>query len=60
MKKPPCGGCVERHIGCHAKCERYLTWSAEHEKEREVINAAKAEDNRFREYTLTQIRGRRR
>ena len=27
-KKPacPCFGCIHRHIGCHADCERYAAW----------------------------------
>lgn len=22
----PCLGCIHRHIGCHADCERYAEW----------------------------------
>ena len=25
----PCVCCDERRVGCHAECERYMTWSAE-------------------------------
>lgn len=30
MTDNPCWKCTEREIGCHAKCERYLTWQKEH------------------------------
>ena len=23
---PPCRGCKERNLGCHANCKRYLKW----------------------------------
>ena len=29
MPGAPCVRCDERRVGCHAECERYLTWSAE-------------------------------
>lgn len=28
-KKPPCHGCSERTIDCHAMCEKYQAWAAE-------------------------------
>ena len=43
-----CKNCVERHAGCHARCEKYLTWKREHdalkvrirlERERDVYTA---------------------
>lgn len=30
MTDNPCWKCTEREIGCHAKCERYLSWQKEH------------------------------
>lgn len=45
-------------MGCHAKCEWYLAWSAAHEKEREMIRTAKAEENHFQEYVVMQVRRR--
>ena len=24
--KPPCMGCSDRQIGCHASCEKYKAW----------------------------------
>lgn len=31
----PCANCADRHAGCHAECERYLTWSKERREARE-------------------------
>ena len=31
----PCKNCADRHAGCHAECERYLTWSKERREARE-------------------------
>lgn len=31
----PCGNCEDRHAGCHAECEKYLTWSKERREARE-------------------------
>ena len=27
---PPCKDCADRHAGCHAECEKYLSWKADH------------------------------
>ena len=42
MPGAPCVRCDERRVGCHAECERYLTWSAEQRAARE-----KDHDNRM-------------
>ena len=26
MKTNPCYQCTEREVGCHSKCEAYITW----------------------------------
>lgn len=44
MPGAPCGRCDERRVGCHAKCERYLTWSTERRAAKE-----KDRDNRIAE-----------
>lgn len=28
-----CFKCTDRHIGCHATCERYITQAEQHQKE---------------------------
>lgn len=43
-KLPPCKGCEERRVGCHAECERFTGWKAENDQRREEIYAAKARD----------------
>lgn len=40
--KPPCKGCEDRKVGCHATCERYAEYRAviengEAEKKRKII-----------------------
>lgn len=33
--QPPCGGCQERHPGCHAECEKYKAFAEERHKARD-------------------------
>lgn len=35
MGRFTCKGCTERHLGCHATCEKYLKEKAQNDKERE-------------------------
>lgn len=37
--KSPCYNCPDRHIGCHATCERYLAARAEQDAINERVNA---------------------
>ena len=32
MNKSPCYGCENREIGCHAKCEAYITFRTEQDR----------------------------
>ena len=32
LRNSPCRDCKERHIGCHAECEKYITAKAEHDQ----------------------------
>ena len=44
MKKDnPCHNCTDRQAGCHARCERYQSWQAEHieQKRKEKDDKAK-------------------
>lgn len=43
MKSSPCKDCPDRCVGCHAKCEKYLSWK-KHEEELEAIRKAKEAD----------------
>lgn len=38
-----CWNCQERHIGCHAHCEKYLQYAKEREQ---IIKARQAEHNK--------------
>jgi len=38
----PCRKCMERYVGCHGKCERYIKAKAEHD---EVMKQRKKENN---------------
>lgn len=50
--KPPCKGCQERGPGCHASCEKYKTWAADREREREEKFQAQALENRATSFAL--------
>lgn len=36
-----CMGCIERHIGCHSSCSKYVQAKQEHDKRKAVIDAHK-------------------
>ena len=40
--KSPCKECQNRHVGCHSKCEEYLTFADERKRIQEVINKEKS------------------
>lgn len=46
MKDAPCKqngiDCAERHVGCHAKCEKYIAWKAD-------VDRARANQYAFKE-----------
>ena len=33
-KACPCRNCGDRKVGCHGKCEKYISWAADHEKKK--------------------------
>lgn len=39
--KPPCYECQDRTVGCHGKCEKYISWNKEHEKIRDAAHHEK-------------------
>ena len=45
--KQPCYNCPDRHIGCHAQCERYKAYTAEYQKQKRQQEG----DREFRDYT---------
>ena len=60
MSKPKCKGCQERQVGCHAKCESYLSWKKAHEEELDRIKQIKSRENDIDECTIANsVRQRR-
>ena len=35
--KPPCHNCENRHIGCHAECEKYIDFRKKLDDYNEVV-----------------------
>jgi hypothetical protein len=66
--KVPCRGCDDRHTGCHAECEKYLSWSNERREARERDYASRIadiyaveRDKKIKSYKLkNRSRGKRR
>lgn len=48
----PCRGCEERSVECHAKCERYGAWKAEHDRERKAAFAVRDMENKLDENAI--------
>lgn len=46
MPASPCKGCEERHLHCHAGCERYTEYRSQLEKSK-AERHAKVEENAF-------------
>lgn len=36
----PCRDCQDRHVGCHANCERHLDWQRRKDAEKEKLKQA--------------------
>lgn len=34
--KSPCKDCLDRYVGCHERCSKYLAYKAEREAERQA------------------------
>lgn len=37
-KKCPCVKCESREIGCHGKCEKYISWKTQRQQEQDKIH----------------------
>ena len=46
----PCKGCLDRDAGCHGRCELYLSWQAEHNRDKAARYAAKYADSMANAY----------
>lgn len=61
-KTCPCFKCLDRTVGCHGKCERYTSWSANRQQERQKIQQIKeferAQDEYIAQAAKRMSRGR--
>lgn len=54
--KAPCKGCADRHLGCHASCDRYIEYKTEHAKQQTFIRRLDEEDQAFRDYKEAKVK----
>ena len=52
----PCGGCVDRFLGCHSQCVKYAEFIAKNNKLKAAIFEAKKNDNYVIESTARAAR----
>lgn len=43
MVTQPCKDCPDRHIGCHAACDRYAAFLRENKEQKDAIKAIRSE-----------------
>lgn len=43
--KCPCRNCLDRYVGCHSNCVRYVDWKQQHDVELDNIREQKNLDN---------------
>lgn len=60
MEEFPCKGCTERHIGCHAECERYNEVKRERSKINEQKNSKEEMDGVLRNLRKHRLHSRNR
>lgn len=41
----PCKDCTNRNVGCHGKCDKYISWQQAWRAQKEDILAEKAADS---------------
>lgn len=51
-----CKDCADRHVGCHAECDRYLSAKAKHEDERAMIRDKRSKDLYYLDLTKNKKR----
>ena len=49
MIKGPCKDCVDRYIGCHGTCEKYIQFKIDLENDNEKIKTCKEKSSRAKE-----------
>jgi len=58
--KSPCLDCVDRHLGCHAECEKYLEFKNKSDEQRERIFRERERENISMSYIQEDVRKKRR
>ena len=46
----PCHECLDRHVGCHDKCEKYNTWKTNYISQKGVLNEIMRKENLNNQY----------
>lgn len=41
----PCKDCMERYIGCHSSCDRYIGWRKEFDEQKKEILKVRVAEN---------------
>lgn len=59
MKLAPCKDCPDRCVGCHAVCEKYITWNKEHTEELEQRHQSRVTTKIFEEIKYRNLRRKR-
>jgi len=59
-RKPPCGGCTDRHFMCHGSCEKYIEWTQENGELRAVVLASANEQRAVRQVEIERMERARR
>ena len=52
----PCYGCTKRKVGCHASCENYLSFRANHDVEKASIQEKKILESTMRGIAINRMR----
>lgn len=54
MRHMACNGCTDRHLGCHATCEKYINEVQEIGREKSKIRMMKQKNHIYIEYKQAQ------
>lgn len=47
----PCKDCMERYVGCHSKCEKYIAYK----EERILISRSKRTDQAIKDHFIKEV-----
>lgn len=50
-----CKDCIERHVGCHSTCEKYLEFLKKNEEEKKLIQEMKLQDSILHKFGVPGI-----